>query len=115
MCYIPPELLQKYDNTKVKKLDLEYQKQFVRVLDNKQSKLSSFSILNSKDVESNQKTDNTIYTKAYFEKNQTPDKISRSELLAENELDKAICKKSKLNDLTVCETSTKSGNLYSEV
>lgn len=109
MCYIRPELLQEYDITKVKKLDLEYQKQFVRVVENKQSRLSSFSILNSKDVESNQKTDSIIYTKAYFENNKTPDENIMSELIATNELDNPVCKKSKLNDLSVCETSTKSG------
>ncbi|RNA34764.1 muscle M-line assembly unc-89-like [Brachionus plicatilis] len=98
VCYIPPNLLEEFESSKVKKIDLDYQNQFVRV-SKRQSKVSTFTISNM--AQPNPNTDDT------------KESSGKKYILNENyELENVSCKRSKLNDLTLSETNMKSDNVY---
>lgn len=113
ICYVPPKLLEAYDKTKIKKLDLDYQKQFVRVSENRRSKLSAFTILNSSVAQHNQNTNSIIYTRTFSDNKLIQNENANFQLIEnDSDLENLSSKKSKLNDLSIAESNLKSGKSF---
>ncbi|CAF0740265.1 unnamed protein product [Brachionus calyciflorus] len=99
VCYIPPKLLEPYDSSKVKKLDLDYQKQFVRISSTKhhQSKLSAFTIFGT-DISQSLNIESIIYTKSGISEKEAKIK-SESSVEQKDDLDNKSENPNNISDL----------------